>query len=213
MQHVWNEYDFSSVSWLTWLELLDHANMLTSSICWISINFSCVFGLTWLELLDHTSMSTSSMSWSSMTRSCVSTSLTWLTWLHVFLEWRGLPYLTWLIWLESFDLTWLYLIYIHLWKRICDGESPSGTPSSGVIRNGLLENRWIFLGCSIRLRCHGPFISCHVLLPRCFALSGTRLGSIFFLWCWFSGTWSSSNPEKYWIYPGQCLFWSQYKKG
>ena len=43
MQHVLNENDFSSVSWLTWLELLDHTNMLTSSICWISIIFLCVW--------------------------------------------------------------------------------------------------------------------------------------------------------------------------
>ena len=131
-------------------------------------------------------MSTSSMSWSSRTGSCVSTSLTWLTWLDIFLEWRDLPYLTWLIWLESFDLTWFALptcssscVYIHISRRICDGESSSGTPSSGVIRSALRENGLVIFGlCSIQLRRHGPLISCHVLLPRCFALSGTTWGLV-----------------------------------
>ena len=51
----------------------------------------------------------------------------------------------------------------------------------GVIRSALRENRFvIFRLCSIRLRRHGPFISCHIFLPLCFALSGTHLGSSFF---------------------------------
>ena len=165
MQHVLNECDFSSVSWLTWLELLDHTNMWTSSVCWISFISSCVFGLAWLELLDHTSMSTSSMSWSSMTGSCVSTSLTWLTWLHVFLEWRDLPYLTWLIWL----VIWLDLIYIHISKRICDGELSSGTPSSGVIRNALPENRLVIFGLFKSTEMSWPFhfMSCFATAMLC----------------------------------------------
>ena len=41
--------------------------------------------------------------------------------------------------------------------------------------------------CSIRLRRHGPFISCHIFLPLCFALSGTHLGSsVFFFQVCFS---------------------------
>ena len=51
----------------------------------------------------------------------------------------------------------------------------------GVIRSALRENRLvIFRLCSIRLRRHGPFISCHIFVPLCFALSGTHLGSSFF---------------------------------
>ena len=51
----------------------------------------------------------------------------------------------------------------------------------GVIRNALRENRLVIFGlCSIGLRRHGPFISCHIFLPLCFALSGTHLGSSFF---------------------------------
>ena len=37
------------------------------------------------------------------------------------------------------------------------------------------------MGCVQFDRRHGPFISCHVLLPRCISLLGTHLGSIFFL--------------------------------
>ena len=52
----------------------------------------------------------------------------------------------------------------------------------GVTRNALRENRLVIFGlCSIGLRRHGPFISCHIFLPPCFALSGTHLGSSFFL--------------------------------
>ena len=48
----------------------------------------------------------------------------------------------------------------------------------GVTRNALRENRLVIFGlCSIGLRRHGPFISCHIFLPLCFALSGTHLGS------------------------------------
>ena len=51
----------------------------------------------------------------------------------------------------------------------------------GVTRNALRENRLVIFGlCSIGLRRHGPFISCHIFLPLCFALSGTHLGSSFF---------------------------------
>ena len=50
----------------------------------------------------------------------------------------------------------------------------------GVTRNALRENRLVIFGlCSIGLRRHGPFISCHIFLPLCFALSGTHLGSSF----------------------------------
>ena len=105
MQHVLNEHDFSSLSWLTWLEILDHTNMLTSSICWTSIKFSCVSGLTWLAILDPTSMSTSSMSWSSMIGSCVSTSLTWRFFLNV------VTCLTCLGLYDSSHLTWLDLLF------------------------------------------------------------------------------------------------------
>ena len=163
--------------------------MLTSSICWISSNFSFVSGLTWLELFDHTTMSTSSMSWSSMTGSCVSTWLTWrtrLAWM-AWLALLDLAYLIRVIWLDlvcSSDVFISSCVYIHISRRICDRESSSGMPSPGVIRNSLRENRLVnfclfeFHGlCSIRLRRHGPFISCHVLLPCCFALSGTHLGS------------------------------------
>ena len=53
----------------------------------------------------------------------------------------------------------------------------------GVTRNALRENRLVIFGlCSIGLRRHGPFISCHIFLPLCFALSGTHLGSSFFFW-------------------------------
>ena len=131
MQHALNECDFSSVS-----------------------------GLTWFELLDHTSMSTSSMSWSSMTGSCVSSSLTWLTWLT--LTWRfssmawldllDLAYLTRVIWLGL--LFWrvhFFCVYIHISRRICDGESSSETPSPGVIRNALRENRLIIVCLFVRI--------------------------------------------------------------
>ena len=81
----------------------------------------------------------------------------------------------------------LVLVLVLISRRICDREASSGTPSPGVIGNALRENRLVifclfeFHGlCSIRLRRHGPFISCHVLLPRCFSLSGTHLGSSFF---------------------------------
>ena len=51
----------------------------------------------------------------------------------------------------------------------------------GVIRNALRENRLVIFGlCSIRLRRHGAFMSCYILLPLCFALSGAHLGSSFF---------------------------------
>ena len=50
----------------------------------------------------------------------------------------------------------------------------------GVTRNALRENRLVIFGlCLIGLRRHGPFISCHIFLPLCFALSGTHLGSSF----------------------------------
>ena len=50
----------------------------------------------------------------------------------------------------------------------------------GVTRNALRENRLVIFGlCSIGLRRHGAFISCHIFLPLCFALSGTHLGSSF----------------------------------
>ena len=135
-----SEYGFSSVSWLSWLEFLDHTNMLTSSLCWINIR---------LSLLD----------------------------------------LAWAIWLDlvcSSDVFTSSCAYIHISRRICDGEAASGTPSPGVIGKALRENRLVifclfaFRGlCSLRLRRHGFFISCHVLLPRCFSLSGTHLGSSF----------------------------------
>ena len=52
----------------------------------------------------------------------------------------------------------------------------------GVTRNALRENRLVIFGlCSIGLRRHGPFISCHIFLPLCFALSGTHLGSSFLM--------------------------------
>ena len=51
----------------------------------------------------------------------------------------------------------------------------------GVISNALRENMLVIFGlCSIRLKRHGPFISCHIFLPLCFALSGTHLGFSFF---------------------------------
>ena len=60
-------------------------------------------------------------------------------------------------------------------------ESSSGTPSSRVIRNALREKRLLNFGlCSIRLRRHGPFMSCFTTTMLCFALSGTHLGSSFF---------------------------------
>ena len=165
----------------------------TSSICWISIKFLvCLDFLDLNELLDHTSMSTSSMSWSSMTGSCASISLTWFTWLDVFLEWRDLPYLTWPICLELFDFTWfallprlLFLACISTfqeWSVI--GNRHVERHHLGVTRNALRENRLVIFGlCSIGLRRHGPFISCHIFLPLCFALSGTHLGSSFPLYC------------------------------
>ena len=63
----------------------------------------------------------------------------------------------------------------------------------GVTRNALRENRLVIFGlCSIGLRRHGPFISCHIFLPLCFALSGTHLGSSFVVYrgfgsggCWW----------------------------
>ena len=139
-------------------------------------------------MLDHTSMSTSSMSWSSMTGSCASISLTWFTWLDVFLERRDLPYLTWLICLELFDFTFallprlLFLACISTfqeWSVI--GNRHVERHHLGVTRNALRENRLVIFGlCSIGLRRHGPFISCHIFLPLCFALSGTHLGSSFY---------------------------------
>ena len=51
----------------------------------------------------------------------------------------------------------------------------------GVTRNALRENRLVIFGlCSIGLRRHGPFISCHIFLPLCFALSGTLVFFVFF---------------------------------
>ena len=51
-----------------------------------------------------------------------------------------------------------------------------------VTRKALRENRLVIFGlCLIGLRRHGPFISCHIFLPLCFALSGTYLGSSFFV--------------------------------
>ena len=62
----------------------------------------------------------------------------------------------------------------------------------GVTRNALRENRLVIFGlCSIGLRRHGPFISCHIFLPLCFALSGTHLGSSFFL--------GVSDPRPQWV--------------
>ena len=127
----------------------------TSSICWISIKFLvCLDLLDLNDLLDHTSMSTSSMSWSSMTGSCASISLTWFTWLDVFLEWRDLPYLTWLICLELFDFTWfallprlLFLACISTfqeWSVI--GNRHVERHHLGVTRNALRENRLVIFG-------------------------------------------------------------------
>ena len=163
--------------------------------------------LTWM--LDHTSMSTSSMSWSSMTGSCASISLTWFTWLDVFLEWRDLPYLTWLICLELFDFTFallprlLFLACISTfqeWSVI--GNRHVERHHLGVTRNALRENRLVIFGlCSIGLRRHGPFISCHIFLPLCFALSGTHLGSSFFKWCLtFRASWRCYTFAACYIY-------------
>ena len=92
----------------------------------------------------------------------------------------------------------VYILYIHISRRICDGEPSSATASSGVIRDALRESRLLIFGlCSIRLRRHGPFISCNVLLPRCFALSGTHLGSIFFL------IWVDATPARFFF---MCFF-------
>ena len=149
MRHVLNEYGFSSVSSRSWLVLLEDTNMLTSSIL-------CRIS-TSLSLLD--------------------------------LPYFDLGYLTWAIWLDlvcSSDVFTSSCAYTHISRRICDGEASSGTPSPGVIGTAHRENRLVifclfeFHGlCSIRLRRHGPFISCHVLLPRSFSLSGTHLGSSF----------------------------------
>ena len=143
-------------------------------------------------------MSTSSMSWSSMTGSCASISLTWFTWLDVFLEWRDLPYLTWLICLELFDFTWFALLPRLLflacisstfqeWSVI--GNRHVERHHLGVTRNALRENRLVIFGlCLIGLRRHDPFISCHIFLPLCFALSGTHLGSSFKWTKWMRDT-------------------------
>ena len=71
---------------------------------------------------------------------------------------------------------------------ICDWESSCGTPSSGGHKKRpsrkQVGNFWV---CSIGLRRHGPFISCHIFLPLCFALSGTHLGSSFGVAVFFVG--------------------------
>ena len=38
------------------------------------------------------------------------------------------------------------------------------------------------------------------------------LGLVFFCDVDFRGHEAPQTLKKYWIYPGQCLFWSQYKK-
>ena len=75
----------------------------------------------------------------------------------------------------------------------------------GVTRNALRENRLVIFGlCSIGLRRHGPFISCHIFLPLCFALSGTHLGSS--LPCWTFASFLFHHPfiQKCWFFC--CLF-------
>ena len=173
------------------LWMIDSSSGLTSSIYWISFKFLVCLDLNDLnDLLDHTSMSTSSISWSSMIGSCASISLTRFTWLDVFLEWRDLPYLTWLICLELFDFTWFALLprllflacipTFQKWSVI--GNRHVECHHLGVTRNALRENRLVIFGlCLIGLRCHGPFISCHIFLPLCFALSGTHLGFNFLI--------------------------------
>ena len=86
-------------------------------------DFSFVSWLTWLELLDHTSMSTSSMSWSGMTGSCVWTSLTYLTFSLngvTCLTWLGLFDLSHLTWLDLlFRLVYFFLrVYPHFKKDL-----------------------------------------------------------------------------------------------
>ncbi len=133
MQHVLNEHDFSSVSWLSGLELLDHANMLTSNICWISINFSCFLDL--LDLKYLTILACQHLAW--LVLAC---RFPWLDLLGLTFFLNGvtclldLAYLTWVIWLDLICSSAVFIfscVYIHISRRICDGESSSGTPSSG----------------------------------------------------------------------------------
>ena len=100
---------------------------------------------------------------------------------------------TCLTWLGLFALSYLTLhllfcrVYFFLacistfqeWSVI--GNRHVERHHLGVTRNALRENRLVIFGlCSIGLRRHGPFISCHIFLPLCFALSGTHLGSSFY---------------------------------
>ena len=166
--------------------------MSTCSMCWMSTTFlPCLdlldlnywtiltcehpayvelapFFLVFLDLLDLnylTILACQHLACLDLAWLVLACRLPWLDLLDFTFFLNGVTCLTWLGLFDSSHLTWLDL-YPHVKK---DRESSSGTPSSGVIRNALPENRLVIFGLFKSTEMSWPFhfMSCLATTMLC----------------------------------------------
>ena len=130
------------------------------------------------------------------------------------LTWLGLFALSYLTLHLLFCRVYFFLrVYPHFKNDLWLGIVMWNAIIWGSQETPFAKNRLVIFGlCSIGLRRHGPFISCHIFLPLCFALSGTHLGSSWMYWSCNHEAETSNllvrEDSSNWYFPEVC--WKQH---